>query len=366
MECRPLLVTVLIGSLFLTGCRNEAHPAQKSRSVLVAHPGRVAEAGLTAYAGEIRAREESLLSFRVGGKLISRDVDVGDRVRKGQILAILDAGDLAAQARAAQAQLSAAEAELWRAQADQRRFGALVERQLISRSAMDAQEAAAKAALGRVNAARANLEVARNQSAYTHLLAPEDGVIAARTAEAGQVVAAGQTVFALATDGGREAAIALPEARIREFAIGQRVHIELWSAPNQPLQGTIREIAPAADPQARTYAARVSLAGDAAKAVELGQSARVFIADQGERAALTVPLNALQRDGRTTAVWLVDPLTGKLQLRQVTVGAYSESAVPVLAGLSRNDWVVVAGGHLLREQQVVVPVDRLNRPIRSL
>lgn len=360
----PLFALALAVVLPLSGCSSDAKPAETARPVLVIHPGGGAEAALTAYAGEIRAREESPLSFRVGGKLVRREVDVGAHVKQGDLLAVLDAGDLAAQARAAQAQLTAAEAELARARADQARFAKLASDQLVSRSTLDAQNAAATAAQGQANAARANLDVARNQTAYTQLRAPHDGVIASRAAEAGQVVAAGQTVFTLSADGGREVAIALPESRIRDFSVGQQVAVELWSAPGQQLPGTIREIAPAADPQARTYATRVSLSGDAAKAVDLGQSARVYVQDNGTRAALTVPLSAIQRsNGSGAAVWVIDPATSKLRLTPVQLGAFGESTAPVLSGVRADAWIVAAGGHLLREGQLVAPVDRQNRPV---
>lgn len=358
------LLAALLAAAALTGCNSDARPAEAARPVLVIHPGGGAEAAVTAYAGEIRAREESPLSFRVGGKLVRREVDVGAHVRAGDLLAVLDAGDLAAQARAAQAQLAAAEAELGRARADQARFAQLAGQQLVSRSTLDAQNAAATAAQGQVNAARANLDVARNQSSYTQLRAPRDGMIASRTAEAGQVVGAGQTVFTLAADGGREVAIALPESRIRDFSVGQQVAVELWSAPGQLLPGTIREIAPAADPQARTYAARVNLTGDAAKAVDLGQSARVYVQENGTRAALTIPLSAIQRGaGNANAVWMVDPATRKLHLTPVQLGAFGETSAPVLSGVKPDAWIVAAGGHLLREGQLVAPVDRENRPL---
>ena len=155
--------------------------------------------------------------------------------------------------------------------------------QLVSRSTLDAQNAAANAAQGQVNAARAKLDVARNQAAYSQLRAPRDGVIASRQAEAGQVVAAGQTVFTLAADGVREVAFALPEAHDRATSsAGQPVLVELWSQPGQRWPGRIREISPAADPQSRTYAARVTVDAPAG-AVELGQSARVYLAAQRQR-----------------------------------------------------------------------------------
>lgn len=340
-------------------------PAESPRPALVVQPGGGADAALSAYAGEVRAREESPLSFRVGGNLIRRNVDAGARVQKGEVLALLDPGDFALQAQAAQAQLAAAEADLARARGDRDRYAKLVGDQLISRSAYDAQVAAYKAAEGQARAARAQMDVMRNQEGYSQLRAPRDGVIASRQAEAGQVVAAGQTIFTLAADGGREVAIGLPENRIREFSVGQAVMIELWNAPGQRLPGTIREIAPAADAQTRTYATRVSLVGDAVQQVELGQSARVYVRENEAKAALKLPLSAVQRgeDGKTS-VWIVDPATGEVRARSVQLGRYGESSVPVLAGLKASDWVVAAGGHLLREGQIVAPVDRNNRPLK--
>ncbi len=349
----------------LAACSAE-QSAEAPRPALVVQPGGGAEAALSAYAGEVRAREESPLAFRVGGNLIRRNVDAGARVQKGEVLALLDPGDFALQAQAAQAQLAAAEADLVRARGDRDRYAKLVGDKLISQSAYDAQVAAWKAAEGQVRAARAQMDVMRNQEGYSQLRAPRDGVIASRQAEAGQVVAAGQTIFTLVADGGREVAIGLPESRIREFSVGQPVMIELWSTPGQHLPGAIREIAPAADAQARTYAARVSLVGEAQQQVELGQSARVYVQDSGAKAALKLPLSAIQRgeDGKTT-VWIVDAATGKVRAQAVQLGRYGETSVPVLGGVQADDWVVAAGGHLLREGQAVAPVDRNNRPLKT-
>lgn len=356
-------ILVAIAATALGGCGNGEATAVQPRPVLVTHPGGGAQAALSAYAGEVRAREETELSFRVGGNLVKRNVDAGAQVRRGEVLAVLDAQDLALQAQAAQAQLAAAQADLARASGDRERFAKLVDQQLVSRSAYEAQVAASKAAEAQTRAARAQLEVSRNQAGYATLRAPRDGVIATRQAEVGQVLAPGETVFTLAVEGAREVLISLPEGRIREFEVGQPVMVELWSAPGRRYAGSVREISPAADPRTRTYAARVALADEAAAEVELGQSARVYVQEQGAEAALSVPLSAVQRgpDGRS-AVWVVDA-AGKLQSRTVTLGRYGETAVPVLKGLKGEEWVVAAGGHLLREGQLVVPVDRNNKPL---
>ena len=312
------------------------------------------------FPGEIRAREESPLAFQVGGKLLRREVDVGDRVARGALLATVDPGDFQAQARAAEARLAAADAQLTRAAADRARYQALAADQLVSQSTVDAQEAAWRAADGEARAARAQVEVARNQAGYAELRAPADGVIASRQAEVGQVVAAGQAVFTLAADGGREVSIALPESALGHYAVGQEVDVELWAEPGARLQGRFREISPAADPVARTYAARVALSGDAAARVSLGQSARVLA--PGGTVPLSVPLAAVQRgeDGGAS-VWVYRD--GRAHAVSVETGDYGAERVPVTSGLDAGDLVVVAGGHLLREGQEVGAVDRQNRPI---
>lgn len=347
----------------LAACSDRQEQQAVALPVLVVQPGQAAAQAPAVFAGEVRARQESPLSFRVGGNLIRRHVDAGQRVQRGQVLAELDAADFGLQARAAQAQLEAANADLVRTRDDLARYRTLAEQQLVSRSTLDQQDAAFKAAQGQASAARANLAVLRNQSGYAQLRAPTDGVIASREAEAGQVVSAGQTVFNLAADGGRDVLIALPEATIADYAVGQPVEVELWNRPGPRLAGSIGEIAAAADPQARTYAARVHLDPAALQGVALGQSARVY-SRAGRGGALQLPLSALQRgDNGAATVWVVDPASATLRQVTVQTGAYGSHSVPVLSGVAADDWVVAAGGHLLRAGQAVTAVDRHNRPV---
>ncbi|QDH69096.1 efflux RND transporter periplasmic adaptor subunit [Marilutibacter alkalisoli] len=357
---RAGLTILLALPVVLAACSGGHEAVEKPRPVLVAQPQQMTAATST-FAGDVRAREESPLSFRVGGNMIERRVDVGARVKAGQVLAVLDGSDHAAQARAARAQLAAAEAEFKRARDDQARFAKLAGEQLVSRSAADAQEAAASAARGQVDAARANLAVADNQTAYTRLRAPADGVIATRQAEAGQVVAAGQAVFTLAADGEREVAIAVPERAIGHVTVGRPVQVELWSHPGQRWDGLVREVSPAADPASRTFAVRVTVDAPV-DTLELGQSARVHL-NGGPRARLGVPLAALQQVEGGSAVFVVDPESSELRLQPVETGAYGQDQVVVESGIAASDWVVAAGGHLLREGLKVAPVDRDNRVV---
>ncbi|KAF1690010.1 efflux transporter periplasmic adaptor subunit [Pseudoxanthomonas koreensis] len=357
-------MAMVLSAALAAGCGGKDAPVAPPRQVWVVQAQAGAGEAALAFPGEVHAREESPLSFRVGGKLVRRAVDAGARVEQGQLLAELDPADQALQAQAAQAQLAAAEAELARSKGDLDRYARLVEQQLVSRSTYEAQKAAYEAAAGQARAARAQRDVTRNQAGYTALRAPRAGVVASRQAEAGQVVAAGQTIFVLAADGGREVAIDLPEARIRQFRVGDAARIELWNAPGRPLPGTIREIAPAADAQTRSFAARVALDESAWDEVELGQSARVYLAqDAAGDAGLRVPLAALQRgEDDAASVWVVR--AGKAVRVPVVAGGFGSESVPVRGeGLAPGDWVVAAGGHLLREGEAVAPVDRDNVPV---
>lgn len=358
---RARLLAPVLAMLFAAACGGE--PAEPPpRPVLVERPAAAAGAAVP-IAGEVRAREETVLAFRVGGKLVSRTADVGDTVARGALLAELDPGDLRLQAGAAAAQLEAARAELARASAERARYARLAGDQLVSRSALDAAETARAAAAGQVRALEAQLDVARNQAAYTQLRAPAAGVIAARHAEAGQVVAAGQPVFTLAGARGRDVVVAVPEGWIDAVTVGRPVEVAFWRAPGRRVPGTVREVAPVADPQTRTWEARIALRGADARGVALGQTAQVFV-PRGDGAGMSVPLSAVQRgeDG-ATAVWVVDPARGTVRRVPVALGPFGSERVPVRDGLAPDALVVVAGGHLLREGQRVRPVDRDNRPV---
>jgi len=350
----PLLLPLL-----LAACNKAPEPtAPRPAMVVQASAGDLA---YEAFAGEVHAREETPLAFRIGGKVAHRLVDAGARVKAGQVLADLDASDVKLQSEADRAQLASADSDLALARAELGRYKDLASRQLVSRSLLDTRQAAYDAAASRVRQAHAQLSAAGNQVGYTALRAPGNGVVTQRQAEAGQVVAAGQAVIVLALDGEREVAISVPENDIARFTLGRDLAVELWALPGKRFAGKLREISPAADPLTRTYAARVAFdAGDSA--VELGQSARVY-ALAAENSGMRLPLSALTRAGSRQAVWVVDP-KGIVHLRPIETGAYSEDGVPVRSGLQPDEWVVAAGAHLLREGEQVLPIDRDNRPVQ--
>lgn len=349
----------VLAALLLAGCQREDATVALPRPALVLQPHALA-AGVQVFPGEVRARQEPALSFRVAGKILRRRVDAGAQVRKGEVLAELDPQDLGLQAEAVRAQLGAMEADLALARAEHERYAGMLDRGLVSQSLFDAKQAAFAAAQARVDTARAQLAVTENQLDYARLVAPQDGVIAQRLAEAGQVVAAGQAVFVLAADGEREVAISVPEAQIARFKIGQEVLVELWSRAGERWPGTVRELAPAADPQARTFAARVAFRSP--NSVELGQSARVYVADAGA-SGLGVPLTAIGGEAGEAFVWVLDPKTARAHRRAVEVAAWGERDAVITSGLSPATWIVGGGVHLIDEGERLRPIDRDNRPV---
>ncbi len=356
----PAWLVVAGSMVWLSACGGETPTVETPRPAMVVRP-EPAQPALRAFAGDVRARYEPALSFRVGGKIARRLVGTGERVKKGDVLAELDAEDFQLQAGSAKASFAAAQAAFALAQSEFDRASEMLDRKLISQSAFDARANALAAAKAQTDNARAALDVANNQKDYTQLVAPASGAISQHLAEAGQVVAAGQTVFVLAQDGERDVAIGLPEQEIGKFAIGQRVFVELWSRLGQHIPGTIRELAPSADAQARTYAAKVTFQAEGV--VDLGQTARVYIG-HGDAGELAVPLSCVGGEAGSAFVWVVDAATSQVRRREVRIANWAENRAIVAEGLLPEDWVVLGGVHLLKDGQHVRPIDRDNRVVQ--
>ncbi len=283
------------------------------------------------YSGEVRARFETMLGFRVPGKVVSRLVDAGSVVKRGQPLARLDAADFALQVEQAEAQSRLAAAEV-------KRYRDLRAKNFISQAALDAREAAATSAL-------AQARLTRNQAAYTTLTADRAGVIAAVFAEPGQVVAAGQPIFRLAPDGEREVAISLPESDIGRIAAGMPAEVRLWAHGDDApaLAGRLREIAAAADPVTRTYAARVTLpAAPARLPGGLSATVRFTAAAATAGTAFAIPLGAIFQQGGQMAVWKVGA-DNTVILAPVSISRYDGDTAIVVQGLVAGERIVNAG-----------------------
>ncbi len=349
--------------LVLSGCHSQAEPAPPPRPAVVAQalPGQPLITDT--YAGEVRARYESALGFRIAGKISERVVDAGARVKKGDVLARLEPQDVNLAVSSARAAVAAAQADLSLADAELERHAAMLEKKYISQALYDARVNAQKAAQARLEQTRAQLAQAQNQSSYTELRADADGVITATTAEIGQVVTAGQPVVKLAHAGDVEVLINVPETRIGAFKADLPVVVEIWARDNKHYAGKVRELSPEADPRARTYDVRVAMT-EAHDDVQLGMTARIYLNAGDAPNAVTVPLSALDEREGQPALWLVDGASGKVSLVPVKVGAYREEGVTITQGVAAHAWVVAAGVHKLEEGQVIRPVDRDNKAVK--
>ncbi len=349
MPSTPLrFFAALCAGGLLTACSGEPASAPPPPVVLVDTVGSAAAARI-ALTGEIRARHEFDLAFRVGGRLLKRHVDTGATVRPGQVLAELDPQDLQLAEQAASAQLAAARSELYTARAEHARQADLLARKFISQAAFDAKENALKTAQARFEQAGAQAAISGNQADYGRLSSTAPAVVLATLAEAGQVVAAGQPVLRLARPEAREVAIAIPEQSIEAARQAQSWQVHLPALPDLKLRAELRELAPAADPQTRTYAARLRLL-DAPASVQLGMSARAEAATEAAP-ALKVPLTALVDTGHGAQVWVI--ADNKAQARPVEVERYTEDGAILRAGLKAGEQVVVAGASRLSADQPV-------------
>ena len=350
MKLRMLLAAA--AAFVLAACGNTQTTQDPVRPVVTQRVAAGAAAARDLYSGELRARYETDLAFRVGGKIVSRSVDPGARVAKGQALARLDPEDARLAAQAATAQLASADSDLTFARAELERYADLLAKKFISQSAFDVKQNAFNAAKARTEQARSQAAITSNQAAYTTLVADADGVIVSVSAEPGQVVAAGQPVVRLAHAGEKEVVVNAPEGQLARFKVGQDVGITLWSDPSAAFRGRVREIAGGADPVTRTYTVRVS-AFDAPAQAQLGMTANVLFPAGIDAKLVLLPLSALTGDRALPAVWVVEPGSGKVKLRPVSVGQFREDGVTVTSGLEDGDVVVTAGVHKLRSGQVV-------------
>lgn len=334
MKLSPLFLLPFL----LAGCSEPPPPPAAPKLVRTLTVG-VGDAALDgtqrSYSGEVRARIETTLGFRVAGKVVERRADLGQAVKVGQVLARLDPADAGLQVTQAEAQKALAAADL-------ARYRDLKAKNYISASALDARETSFKAA-------EAQASLAKNQATYTTLVADRNGVIGQVLAEPGQVVSVGQAVFRLAPDGDREIAIALPEGEVGGFKLGQAAEVRFWATPGQtakPLAGRLREISPVADPVTRTFAARVSLK-DADPLLPLGMTATVRFPTGAPGAAnLVVPLTAVFQHDNQPAVWIVGA-DNTVKLQGVSVAAFTDAGALVTGGLAGGEQIVAAGVNLL-------------------
>ncbi len=344
--------TLALGVSALIACSKTEAPKEPLRAVKVIT---IAGSNLNVegvYSAEIRARVESRLGFQVGGKLLQRSVEPGQRVAAGQLLAQIDARDYQLAAQSAQAQLSAAQSQRDLAAAEYKRFEALKAQNFISGAELERRETALKAADASLNQAKAQAQAQSNQASYASLSASHAGVVTAVDGEVGQVVSAGQPIVRLAHDGPRDAVFAVSEQMVMGLKLGQAMQATLLST-GQILNGKVRELAASADPVTRTFAVKLSLADSTN--LPLGVTVNVNAGPTVGNAPLVIklPTSALRQEGQSTVVWVLDEATMTVNTQAVQLGMVDGNEVVIQSGLKPGQKVVSAGVHVLAPGQKV-------------
>jgi len=348
----PSVVSLaLLGAVALavSGCSDE----KKAETKEVIRPVKVveiAEAGDTRaldYSGAVKARVEMNLGFRVAGKITDRRVNIGDRVKPGDLLAQIDPTDYQLAVKTAEANLAAAEKGVATADLANKRAQQLFDKSVTAKSQMEQAALSYDQAVSTRDAAASSVDQARNQVAYTELKADRSGIVTSISADTGAVVAAGTPVATVALDGEKEVQIAVPENDIAQFKPGKTVKASFWSDNKLVLDGKVREVSGSADAQSRTFSVRVSLPND--DRVLLGMTATIEAAVGNAETNVAIPLSALaEKDGKKI-VWIVDRNASTVHAREIKVADFTGAGVHVADGLKTGDLVVAAGTQFMAE-----------------
>jgi RND family efflux transporter MFP subunit len=322
------------------------------RTVTVAQRDAAVPVTLT---GTMRARDEAPLAFRLSGRMIDRRVNLGDRVRPGQLVARLEPQNEQNALRSARANLAAAQGQLVNARASLQRREPLAARGAVSLAELDQARESFQTAKAQIDSAEAQVKFAQDQLGFTELRADTAGVITAVGAEPGEVVGAGRMVVTLAREGGRDAVFDVPGQLMRSAPRDTPITVSLIDDPGVTASGRVREVAPQADPVTRTFEVRVGLANPPV-AMRLGATVagRITLASE---AILDVPATALVTSNQQPTVWVVDPVTSTVSLRPIDVLRFDPDAVVVAKGLAPGDVVVTAGVQALYPGQKVRLLD---------
>ncbi|MEN6325254.1 MAG: efflux RND transporter periplasmic adaptor subunit [Syntrophomonas sp.] len=307
------------------------------------------------YSGDVSARYESTLAFQVGGKIISRNVEVGSRVRAGDVLMQLDPRDAQQALANYAAQIASAQSQLKLAEDTLNRTEQLYKQGAASKAELDNIQNTYNTAAALLKQLNALYTASQNQLEYTSLRADRDGVVTSITAETGQVLVAmatAQTVVTLAKDDELEVEINVPENRITDLNNVQQIKASFWALPNISIDGKVREVSPEADPLARTFKVRITLLNPPPE-IKLGMTSSITVVANsaiGDR-MVTMPLSAVYQTGDTPSMWIVNNDT--VSLRKIKIDSFESDRVIVSEGLNTGDIVVTAGVHKLHEGQKV-------------
>jgi membrane fusion protein, multidrug efflux system len=343
--------TVIVFIAAAPGCRkNEARTPEPRpvRTVAIDHR---ADGEVASFTGQIRARDQFNIAFRLGGRVLERRANLGDAIAAGQVVARLDSQDQQNALRAAEANLAAAEAVLTEARLTFDRQQALLKGGATPRARFDSAQEALRTAEARVNSAQAQVRMAQDQLSYTILSADRPGAVTAAGAEPGEVVEAGQMIVQLAGQGELDAVFDIPEQLIRTGPRDPVVDLTLSDDSRVRATGYVRQVAPQADSATRTFQVKVGI-HNPPEGMMFGSTVTgrlKLAAPEG----VAVPASALTEGNGPPAVWVVDRQSQTVSLRAVDVVRFDAASVVISRGLEKGDLVVTAGVQMLRPGQKV-------------
>lgn len=353
MRCIRSILPLLIvaGLTSLPACRRAEEPPTPAvrpvRTVTVTQQATVDTVALT---GTVHAQVETILSFRIDGRMTERRVNVGDTVKAGQLIASLDSQNELSSLQGARAQLVAANAQQIEARSSYARLRDLVAKKAVSQAQYEQAEAVMKSADAGVDVATSQVKLAQDRLSHTRLIANAPGAVTATGAESGEVVRAGQMIVEVAREGGRDAVFDFPAAVKDSLPENPEFTVTLTMNPSVEAAGRIREVAPRADAVTGTFRVRLRLV-DPPPAMRLGSTVTARM-KRAPVQGFVIPASALVRSDRRPAVWVVDPGTLTVATRVVDVKEFDADRI-IATGLRPNDIVVTAGVQALRPGQKV-------------
>jgi membrane fusion protein, multidrug efflux system len=351
IDPRIAIIAASLIAATVAGCHKAAEPSAEARPVRTMTVERKADGETVSLTGQVRAKDQAGLAFRLDGRMIERPVHVGDVITLGQLVARLDPQNQQNALRSAQANLASAEAVLTQARQTFWRQQELLKDGWTTRANFDDAQQKLRTAEAQVDSAHAQLRTAQDQLSYTTLSADAAGAITAVGAEAGEVVHAGQMVVQLAHEGGRDAVFDVSEQIIRTGPRDPLVEISLTADPQLRATGRVREVAPQADSATRTFQVKVAII-DPPEAMRLGSTVTGSIR-LAPPPGVEVPASALTEANGRPAVWLVDPQSQTVSLRSVDLLRHDPATVVISQGLETGEIVVTAGVQTLRPGQKV-------------
>ncbi|GAB7125878.1 efflux RND transporter periplasmic adaptor subunit [Silvimonas sp. JCM 19000] len=360
----PMPVVLLLAATVAACQKPEAPPAPPALVVALPAQSSNAQPGAALrYPVEVASRYTNAMSFRVAGKLIERKVRLGDHVRQGQVLARLDAIDAQKQVASAQAQLDAAAHKVVYTQQQLQRDQGQAQKNLIAANQLEQSQDNYTAAVAGRDQAAAQLLLAQNNLQYNTLVADHDGVITSENADTGAVVAAGQSIYGLAWSGDTDLYLDASERDLARIKPGQNATITFPALPGQQFAAKVREVAPAADAQSRTWRVKLTLLqpGDAVKFGMTGDALLQPVpggSSHADAGNFQLPATAIFHQGKDPAVWVVNA-SNKLELRKVNVLRYDERTASVSGGIKNGEQVVQAGVHTVYAGETVKPIKPL-------